>query len=168
MSETLVVGRFQSLFGVRGWLKVYSHTRPPANIGLYRPWLVTNDGSEVELEPLQVRLHGRTLVAHIAGYDDRDAAADLLGKTIAIRRTQLPALAPGEFYWRDLIGMHAVNAEGRSLGIVKDLLETGASDVLVVTGENDKTHLVPYVPDVYVLSVNVETGTIVLAWQPDY
>ncbi len=89
-----------------------------------------------------------------------------MGSEIAIARAQLPDAAPGEYYWADLVGLEVVTLEGRHLGRVDHLMETGAHDVLVVKGE--QTVLIPYVPEQVVLEVDLEAGRMQVDWDPDY
>ena len=93
----------------------------------------TEEGDPVEL--LEGKRHGKGVIARLAGCEDRDAAARWLNTEIAIRRDQLPATAAGEYYWNDLIGLKVITTDGVELGVVKDLMETGANDVLVIRGD---------------------------------
>ncbi|MEW6646245.1 MAG: ribosome maturation factor RimM [Pseudomonadota bacterium] len=163
--KPIVVGRIAGLFGVRGWVKVFSHTQPLDNILRYSPWLVLRDGQWQPMKPLDGRIHGKGIVAHIEGCDDRDAAATLVGCDIAIVRSQLPRAAAGEIYWADLIGLKVVTLEGVELGVVDHLLETGANDVVVVRGERER--LLPYVEQV-IREVDLDGGLLRVDWDPEF
>jgi 16S rRNA processing protein RimM len=167
LDELIVVGRFQGLFGILGWLKVFSYTRPLHNLAGYTPWYVRCDGELLELTPVQVRAHNKTLVAQIAGYSDRDLAATLLGLDITIARQQLPKPEPGAYYWSELLGCSVVNGEGRELGTVNKFMETGSADVMVINGAAGE-YLVPFVQDVYIRRVDLEHRKIVVDWDLDY
>lgn len=161
----IVVGRIAGLFGVRGWVKVFSHTQPLDNILRYSPWLVLRDGQWLPMKPLAGRIHGKGIVAHIEGCDDRDVAAALVGCDIAIVRSQLPRAEAGEIYWADLIGLKVVTLEGVELGVVDHLLETGANDVVVVRGERER--LLPYVEQV-IREVDLDGGLLRVDWDPEF
>ena len=76
----VVLGEVSGLFGVRGWVKVFSHTEPRDNILHYGPWrLQTRDGRVQEFRVLEGRRQGKGVVARLAGIEDRDAAAAWLG-----------------------------------------------------------------------------------------
>ncbi|MBK1706317.1 ribosome maturation factor RimM [Halochromatium glycolicum] len=158
----VVLGRIIGLYGVRGWVKVFSETSPIEGIFRYSPWLV--DG--VERVVAEQRRHGKGLVARLQGCEDRDAARELLGQTIAIRRSQLPPPSADEFYWVDLQGLAVETAEGRPLGKVSHLVETGANDVLVIQG--DRERLVPFVWDQFVLEVDFDSRRIRVDWDPEF
>jgi 16S rRNA processing protein RimM len=162
----VILGRIAGVYGVRGWVKVFSETKPKENIFDYNPWLINLDGSWQRIEVIEGKPHGKGLVAHLAGYDDRDLARKLVGAEIAIERERLPAAAEGEYYWADLVGLKVITLDGTELGVVDHLLETGANDVLVVQGERER--LVPFVQGQYVREVDLETGLIKVDWDPEF
>ena len=164
--ELIPVGRISGLYGVRGWVKIYSYTEPRENILKYNPWLLNLAGGWTPVELLEGKRHGKGVIARLAGCEDRDAAARWLNTELAIRRDQLPETAPGEFYWNDLIGLKVITTGGIELGVVKDLMETGANDVLVVDGEVER--LIPYVPDDVVVDVDLEAGELRVDWDPEF
>ena len=109
---------------------------------------------------------GHTLLAKLKGIDDRNQATNLLGAEIAIEPSQLESLSEGEYYWAELIGLRVLDLQGRELGVVDHLLETGAHDVLVLQGTPEI--LIPFVTGPIVKTVDVEAGYLRVAWDPDY
>jgi len=162
----IAVGRFSGVFGVRGWLRVLSYTRPPANLVDYRPWHILEGGRLVQLEGIECDWRGQVLLARLAGLELREAAAAWVGREIYITREQLPPAAAGEVYWADLIGLAVVNRRGDRLGEVARLLETGAHDVLVVRG--DRERLIPFVRGVHVLDIDLAERRLLVDWEADY
>jgi len=160
----LVLGRITGLYGVRGWVKVFSETEPRENILSYQPWLLGESGAPRRLE--EGRRQGKGLVAKLEGCDDRDQAAALLGQVISVRRDQLPPAGSGELYWADLEGMMVETLEGLPLGRVAYLLATAANDVMVVEG--DRERLIPFLRDQVVREVDLEIGRIRVDWEPDF
>jgi 16S rRNA processing protein RimM len=158
------VGRVAGLFGVNGWVKVYSHTRPREAILNYRPWHISVGGTTRTFDVLEGREQGKGLVARIAGCDDRDTAAELVGAEISIDATQLPATGEREYYWADLEGLRVVNDANVELGRVSHLFETGANDVMVVRGERER--LIPFGSAV-VKEVDLEAGVIRVDWDAE-
>ena len=165
--DYIVVGRINGLHGVRGWVKVFSHTQPRDNILSYRTWHLLQGGRWVATELLNGRQQGKGIVAHLKGCDDRDQAAALMETEIAIRREQLPDARPGEYYWADLQGLKVINSEGVELGVVDHLMETGANDVLVVR-DAEVERLIPYVTGQFVLDVSLGEGVIKVDWDPEF
>ncbi|MCP4696657.1 MAG: ribosome maturation factor RimM [Gammaproteobacteria bacterium] len=160
--DGLILGRIHGLYGVKGWVKVFSYTEPKENILNYSPWLLRRQMREV----LEGRIQGKGIIARLADCADRDQATALLGAEIYVPRERFSPLEAGEYYWTDLIGLTVINREGTTLGRVQGLLETGANDVLAVLGERER--LLPFVPDRVVLEVNLAQGFLKVDWDPEY
>lgn len=170
MNETpVIVGRISGLFGVKGWVKVFSFTAPRENILNYLPWRLVMDsgaGNGVEYKRVEGRIHGKGLVAKLGGIDDRDAAAQWVGAEIRVAREMFVAPGRDQYYWADLVGMQVQTVAGQLLGTVDSLLATGANDVLVVAGE--RRHLVPFLVAEVVKRVDLDARTIVVEWDPEF
>jgi 16S rRNA processing protein RimM len=174
-SVSFVVGQLAGVFGVKGWVKVRSFTQPEQNILDYGPWrLRTSSGIRaVEVDGYNLRPQG--LVVHFKGIDDRDVAA-LLGRAeIEVDKTELPELPEGEYYWHQLIGLKVVAKTTETellLGSIAEMMETGANDVMVVRpiegSLDDRERLIPYVPGVYVVGVNLSSGEIHVEWDSEF
>ena len=121
MDRRVVLGRVSGLFGVRGWVKLHSFTRPPDNLLAYRNLTLGSGPSGTRLRLEEGRRHGKTLIGRFAGIDDRDAAAALVGQELAVDRAELPETGSDEFYWADLIGLEVRNREGVVLGRVENI-----------------------------------------------
>lgn len=159
----IVVGKIVGLYGVQGWVKLESFTQPRVQIFSYRPWFV----GEKEIDAAHGREQGKGLVAHLPGFDDRDAAATLIGAEIRIPRAALPNATPGEFYWADLEGVSVVSKQGVALGTVSHLFSTGANDVMVVK-DGPRERMIPFVQGQFVESVDLEQSRITVDWDPDF
>jgi 16S rRNA processing protein RimM len=169
--KRIVLGRIVGVFGIKGWVKVESWTRPPENILDYPEWQLGRAGQWQGVRLLEGRTHNRGLVAQLADsagkvWSDRDRVAALVGSEIAVQREQLPPAAPNEFYWVDLVGLEVENLEGRRLGRVRELFETPAHDMLVVSGERD--YLIPCVLGPIVQAVDLKAGRIRVDWDPPH
>jgi 16S rRNA processing protein RimM len=158
-------GRITGLFGVQGWVKVFSHARPREAIIDYSPWLVKTAAGLREMVVEDGRAQGKGVVAKLKGVDDRDQASRLIGADIEIKFSQLPPPSKGEYYWAQLVGLEVVNLAGERLGKVDHLVETGANDVLVV--RNGKERWLPATSQV-IREVNLETGVMRVDWDADF
>lgn len=165
--QQVLVGRIVGLLGIQGWIKIESYTHPRDNIRRYSPWLVQSGASCTEYTVESVRTRGKGMSAKLAGIDNRDAAAELVGSQIRVDSTRLPGLEPGQFYWRDLIGLKVINRRDEPLGTVTSLMETGANDVLVVRGQEQEL-LIPYIPEQVILSIDQVQGVIRVDWEISY
>jgi len=163
--EWVVLGKISGIYGVRGMVKVFSFTDLRDAILDYSPWFL---GSELRPYVLEEgRMQGEGVVAKLAEVSDREQARALIGQEIRIARKYLPDLEPGEYYWRDLIGMRVQNLEGQFLGNVKSFLETGANDVMVLDGEKSGELLIPW-SDTSAAGVDQSAGLITVDWQADW
>lgn len=160
----VAMGRVAGLFGIRGWIKVYSYTRPRDAILDYNPWLIAVRDEWRSIEVAEGRAQGKGIVVRLKGYDDRDAATELVGSEIAVSLSQLPAAAEHEYYWAELEGLRVVNLAGHELGRVSHLFETGANDVMVVQGERER--LIPAVPAI-IQRVDRAAGVIYVDWDAE-
>ena len=165
-ASLIVIGKIVGVYGIKGWLKILSFTRPKENILEYVPWLVKQNEAWQAMQVVEGRPQGKGLIAFFAGITDRDEAMALVDSEIAIERDQLPKAKEGEFFWVDMINLQVINEQNEILGVVTELLETGANDVLVVEAEKQR-YLIPYVQDVYIKDVDLEQGIIQVDWQPD-
>ena len=168
--SAVLVGRMASAFGIKGWIKVSSYTSPLENIFLYTPWQLRQSGSrEISrtVELIEGKPHGKGLVAKFAGVDDRDQADSLKGLEIVVDRCQLPEPEEGLYYWADLVGLQVETAEGRSLGRVDQMLQAGAADVMLVCGEGNSRHMIPFIRDEVILTVDLDAGFIRVNWEQE-
>ena len=153
------------LFGVKGWVKVFSYTQPREAILDYDCWYLKRNENWLPSGIKDGKQHGKGVIAQIEGIDDRDEAARLIGCDIAVSRNELPKVEKNTYYWTDLEGLKVVHSDGSELGTVAYLMETGANDVLVVQGETER--LIPFIADEVILDVDLDKGVISVDWEWD-
>ena len=166
--KRIQVGELTGAFGLQGWVKIRSYTDPRENILNYSPWELELRGERWQVEVVAGRRQGQTVVAALTGIATREEAQALRGAKISIARAQLPELPPGEVYWVDLLGCKVCDLEGRELGQVVNLMETGANDVLIVRDRQAKEILIPWVRDQVIQELDLAAGTILVDWDPNY
>jgi 16S rRNA processing protein RimM len=105
------------------------------------------------------------VVLRLAGIEDRDAALALRGAEVEVEREALPALAAGEYYRCDIVGLGVWFDDGREIGVVTDVIETGANDVFVVRGADGREVLVPVIADV-VVAIDLGAGRVTIRTVP--
>jgi 16S rRNA processing protein RimM len=170
-TDHLVIGRIGGVYGVSGWVRVQSFTEPEENLLGYERWLIRRKGQWQAIVIDAGRRHGKGLVAHIEGVDDRNAAELLKGSDIAIRRQELPRLHDGDYYWHQLEGLQ-VWAAGELLGQIDHMMETGSNDVMVIKpceGSRDgRERLVPWLQDSVVGEIDLDAGTVQVEWDAEF
>ena len=181
-SEKVLLGRITGVYGVKGWVKVFSYTDPMEAIVDYSPWFIRAENRKqapwTEVKLKAGKRHAKTVVAQLENCNDRDAAMSYIGTEIAIEKRQLEELTEqDEYYWRDLIGLRVINQQGDELGVVKSLMETGANDVLVVVSELEPEEgsekeiierLIPWTMNNAIIAVDLEQKIIEVDWDPDF
>lgn len=164
--ELISVGKISGVFGVKGWIKVYSFTDIRESILEYSPWLLMKAGNSKTIEVADAAIQGKALIAQLKGINDRTSAEALVGWEIFIRPEQLPKLSEGEYYWSDLIGLNVETQEGVALGLIDGLLETGANDVMMVKGEKDRA--IPFLQGQTILSIDLTARKMIVDWDPEF
>ena len=166
-SELISIGEISGVFGIKGWVKVFSLTDPRENVLKYSPWILKK-GSEVkEVKLINGKRQGKSVVACIEGVSDRDDAASYSGWEILLNKSQLPGAEEGEYYWADLVGLSVETESGISLGKVDYLIETGANDVLVVK-DTEQERLIPFLQGPTIKKIDLDDKLIIVDWDPDF
>lgn len=177
LNDCILLGKVVGVWGVKGWLKIFSYTRPRQDIGQYKTWLLVSPSisNKASAEAVVASIkhckeQGKNIVAKVQGVEYRDQAEACQGLQIYIDKAQLQPLPDGEFYWSDMLRCEVENTTGEDLGIVDSIIETGANDVLVVHQRTEKAvyeRLIPYSVET-VLSLDKATKKIVVNWDKDY
>jgi 16S rRNA processing protein RimM len=160
------VGKISGVFGIKGWVKVFSYTQDRANILHYSPWLLKKANESKRLKVIDGNLQGNVIIAQLEDVCDRDQAASLMGWDIFITPEQLPKAASGEYYWSDLVGLKVENIAGVDFGVISDLLETGANDVMIVHG--DKERCIPFLQGQTIINIDLNAGKMLVDWDADF
>lgn len=172
-TDLITLGKITSVYGVRGWVKVYSFTDPMDQILDYERWVLRKDGVDQIMTVDRGKSHGKGMIAHLQGVDDREGAEALAGYEILIQRSELPDLPEGEYYWWQLEGLKVITVTGVDLGRVDHLISAGkANDVLVVNSTDpadaQSERLIPYLWDEVIKAVNLEQECITVDWDPEF
>ena len=163
----LILARVNGTYGVKGWVKIASFTRPKENIFQYSSLLINVAGEWRTAEIEKKEKRGTRYLIKFIGVETPEAAQQFVGANLGIEKEALPDLPKGEYYWHQLIGLEVVDQNEELLGKVKEIVETGANDVLVVKSalkERPKL-LIPLIIGHYVTSVDLEHGRLTVDWQ---
>ena len=158
------IGRIVAAHGLRGALRYrpdYPESQTIAEVE--RIFLASaDDGADArEYRIVQRAPHTRgTFRLMLEGIIDANGAAALLGKAVFVGEGDLPPLGANEFYYRDVIGCEVFLIDNTHLGIVEEIIVTGANDVFVVRG-GGKEVLVPAIEDV-VKEIDVASRRVVI------
>jgi 16S rRNA processing protein RimM len=177
-ADAVALGVIVGAHGVRGEVKIKAFSAQPEALLEHKRWWLTPpeaapgprfeqfDGA-VQIACLTCRAAGAQWVARLGGVSDRETAQSLRGVTIWLPRSAFPEPGSDEYYWVDLIGLQVHNRQAVPLGVVGDIMETGAAPVLVVQDEAHGPHLIPFVA-AYIDRVDLTAGTVTVDWQAQY
>ena len=161
----IVVGKIGGAFGVHGWVKITSYTDPAENILEYDEWLIGGPGRWRPVEIEDGRITGKGVLVKLTGVETPEDARLQGGVEIGVRRSHMPAPAPGEYYWSDLEGLEALTRDGEVLGRVDHFRTTPGGSVVIVRGARE--HWIPFVKD-RIVRVDLAAGRIVFDWGVDW
>lgn len=171
--DYILLGKISGVHGIKGWVKVFSYTSPRVKITEYSQWYMkgSKDQSWKPLELIEGKIQGKNIIARLDGVNHRDEAEALVGTEIAIHKDQLEVLAENEYFWKDLIGLSVETISGEKLGQIDWIFNTGSNDVIIVK-DNDsadlKEHLLPYLFDDVIKSVDIENSLMIVDWDPEF
>ncbi|MBI1891488.1 MAG: ribosome maturation factor RimM [Burkholderiales bacterium] len=168
--DLVLVGHITGAYGIHGWVRIKPYATDAGALLYAKTWWL--DKPELrDVAVMQAKDHSGDTVAQLMGVADRNAAEALKGTTVQIARSRFPALADGEFYWVDLIGLAVENLQGEMLGQVKDLMDNGAHPILRVApeGSDEKAPemLIPFVEH-FVKTIDQQAKRITVDWGKDY
>ncbi|QRR35503.1 ribosome maturation factor RimM [Hydrogenophaga sp. YM1] len=184
-ADAVELGRVQDAWGIKGWVRIQPHSADTDALFASQDWYLQPPEARfargfsafkgcMAVRVAELKAHADGLVARLEGVDDRNLAESLKGCRISLPRSAFPEPEEGEYYWVDLIGLRVVNREGEDLGVVRDLVSTGPTSVLVleyletVDGEERAAErMIPFVA-AYIDGVDRAAGRITADWQKDY
>lgn len=144
--------------GIRGEVRVKTFTDDPLAIADYG---LLYDGQGKAYEVLEARSAKTVVVVRFKGVNDRNAAEALNGTELFIDRSQLPddELDEDEFFQTDLIGLEALDADGKSYGVVSALFDFGGGDLIELSLKGKRPMLIPFT-EAAVPEIDFEKGTL--------
>ncbi len=184
-ADAVELGRVGEAWGIKGWVRIQPHSADTEALFASKDWYLQPPEPRfargfsafqgaVSVRVAEIKTHADGIVARLDGMDDRNAAEALKGVRISLPRSAFPATPEGEYYWVDLIGLQVVNREGVDLGVVRDLMPTGPTSVLVLEYplvqdgvETVGERLIPFV-SAYIDEVDRASRRITADWGIDY
>ena len=156
-SQKIIIAKVQAHHGLNGWVKVYSFSETKKKLCDYNYFFILDNGEYIKLDLEESKID-KSLKLKFKNYDSREDVEKFIDQDLFIGVEQLAKLNNNEFYWKDLIGLEVFLDNEQKVGNVSDIIETGANDVLVITG--NKNFLVPYIYGESIKSVNLKEKRI--------
>ena len=158
--EFLLLGKLRRAHGLHGEIPLELHSKM---LELLIPGCVVYIGDTHQAYTIEkTRWKTPFLLLKFREISDRTAASQLTNQMVFINEAQLDTLPDGEFYYHELIGLNVYDEDDHSLGVLEQILETGANDVYVIRDENGKETLIPAINDM-ILSIEPEKGRMIVS-----
>jgi len=161
MKDYLVIGKIGGAHGVRGEVKIIPLTDDVRRFSSLKECLILDDRERVKetKEVEKARVDDTRTLVKFKGIDDRDEVGKLTGFYIAVSREDAVKLPEGRYFIADLIGLKVVDDERGELGTIKDIINSGASDIIIVKRKGKNELLIPYL-NAIVYEVDIAGGTM--------
>ena len=159
MEDLLQVGIITSTHGVRGEVKVYPTTDDPRRFRRLKEVVLDTGKEKMNLEIEGVKFFKQFVILKFKGLDNINDIEKYRQKSLYVTRKNAVRLQRDEYFIADLIGLKVQDEDGKELGTVKDVIETGANDVYEVEMADGKSLLLPAINQC-ILNVDVENGTM--------
>jgi 16S rRNA processing protein RimM len=153
----LTVGFIRRPHGIRGELIMDVHTDFPDRLRVGAKVLLGEGHKPAKFA--SARPHGTALLVAFQGLDTPEKAGALRNTWVYVAAADRPPLPEGQIYRHQALGLRVVTDDGRELGQLVDIFETGANNVYVVKTADEKEILLPVIPDV-VLGIDLAKGEI--------
>ena len=155
MEDMLRVGVITSPHGVRGEVKVFPTTDDAARFKTLKQVVLDTGKETISLEIEHVKFFKNMVILKFKGYDNINDIEKYKSKDLLIPREEAVELEEDEYFIADLIGLTVVDESGSELGVLKDVLETGANDVYIVQMKSGQELMLPAIHDC-ILDVDLE------------
>ena len=159
MEDLLQVGIITSTHGVRGEVKVYPTTDDPRRFRRLKEVILDTGREKLNLEIEGVKFFKQFVILKFKGLDNINDIEKYRQKSLFVTRKNAVRLQRDEYFIADLIGLKVQDEDGKELGTVKDVIETGANDVYEVEMADGRSLLLPAIKQC-ILNVDVENGTM--------
>lgn len=155
--EYIEFGKIVNTHGIKGEVKIYSYTDNPSNILKLKKVYIENNEYQVE----RIRLASNMFILKLKGIDRIEDTERIKNKEIYREVLKKEKESTDEFFVRDLIGLDVVDEEENKIGILSDVINTGANDIYIVKREAQKELLLPAIKQV-VKNIDIKNKKIVV------
>lgn len=165
MEQYLRVGVIASVHGIHGEVKVYPTTDDVTRFSDLKSLFLDTGTGCINLEIEHVKFFKQFAILKFKGFDKIEDIEKYRNKDLLVTRENAVKLEEDEYFICDLIGAKVITDLGEDLGILDDVLQTGANDVYVVKTIEGKEILLPYI-DECVLNIDIEKSIITVHLMP--
>ena len=172
--DLIELGAVRGAYGLKGWVRIAPFAADGVVLENVRCWWLLDEEEPVALTVQEVKRHAESILAKWAGCESKEAADALKGTTIAVARSDFPALDEDEHYLSDMVGYRVINRQGLELGTIcgvrsgtENRSGAPAQWLEVRVGDQRETLLIPLV-DRYVEGIEPEDRLIRVDWESNW
>lgn len=155
MENLLRVGVITATHGIRGEVKVFPTTDDAARFKKLKRCILDTGREKIDMEIESVKFFKQYVILKFKGYDHINDVEPYRKKDLLVTRENAVKLKKNENFIVDLIGLDVVTDEGSHFGTIKDVLQTGANDVYIITGDDGREYLFPVIKEC-ILDIDLE------------
>lgn len=159
-TKRILIGEITTVHGIKGYVKVRSYVDDETLLEGDHVYTSDTTNSTLKLT-LKNALKG-DWVAHVSGVNDRNLAETLRGTKLYVDRAALPDTDDDEFYIEDLKGLRVIDNEARDIGIIEDIVNFGAGDLLDIKPPKGQNFYLSF-QDETILKIDMDAKTITVA-----
>lgn len=159
MEKYFRVGVIANTHGLRGEAKVYPTTEDVKRFDYLKEVVVETKNGIETLHITSVKYFKNMVIVKFKEINDINELLPYKGFDLLVDRENAIPLEEGEYYIADILGSEVITDEDKKLGIIVDVIQTGANDVFVVKTEENKEVLLPSIPQC-VLSKDIENKVV--------
>jgi 16S rRNA processing protein RimM len=160
----LAIGQLRRSHGLHGEIIFEILTDFPERIIPGKTLFIGNSHSEIVVK--SVRPHDKFLLLRFEGIDSLDEVRSLTNQIVYVRKSETPKLPEGQYYYHEIIGLNAIDEKGGLMGVISEIITTGANKVYVIKRNNFPDILVPAIDSV-ILEINLQENYIKVK-QPEW
>ena len=157
MEDRLQVGVITSTHGVRGEVKVFPTTDDPNRFKRLKEVILDTGKEELVLEIEGVKFFKQFVILKFKGFDNINDIEKYRQKSLYVTRKNAVRLRRDEYFIADLMGLKVLDEKEEQIGVLKDVMETGANDVYIIEMTDGRELLLPAIKQC-ILNVDVENG----------
>ncbi len=161
MQEYFEIGQIVKAFGIKGMVKVTPYTDDITRFDNLKKVYVVIRQTQKQYEIEEVKYHKNMVLLKFKGIDKVEDAENLRNGILKVERKDAAKLEEGSYYIADLIGMQVYTDEGKTLGVLDDIYNTGSNDIYVVKTQEQKEILLPAIQDV-IKEISLEENKIIV------
>ena len=159
MEDFFQVGIITSTHGLKGEVKVFPTTDDAKRFKRLKDVILDTGKEHINLEIESAKFFKQFVILKFKGIDNINEVEKYRKASLLVTRKNAVRLNRDEYFVADLMGLRVQDEDGTEIGVLRDVMETGANDVYVIDLNDGRELLLPAIKQ-YVLKMNIEAKFI--------